>query len=83
MSTRAVIKHMYWTVQPDEEPDARIRTYAQECDLCGEGSPRTADPTPTIDWVLRHAGAHPSHRSYTEIIKRGWRAVMDSPGVRS
>ncbi|MFF4220673.1 DUF7848 domain-containing protein [Streptomyces nondiastaticus] len=76
MSTRAVIRQVDWTVQRDEEPDAKPRTYARECDVCGEGSPRTTDPDAAAEWILGHVRTNPSHNSYTEIIKRPWRAWM-------
>ncbi|WP_116214954.1 hypothetical protein [Streptomyces olivoreticuli] len=76
MSTRAVVRRMDWTVQPDDEPDAKPRTYARECDVCGEGSARSTDPEDGTLWILEHVKTNPSHNSCTEIVKRGWRAWM-------
>ncbi|MBH1936639.1 hypothetical protein I5Q34_20555 [Streptomyces sp. AV19] len=76
MSQRAVIKRVHWTVEPDREPDAKRPTYAQECDVCGEGSPRSADEDEATQWIFQHVKTNPSHNSYTEIVKRGWRAWM-------
>ncbi|MFI0912887.1 DUF7848 domain-containing protein [Streptomyces abikoensis] len=76
MSTRAVITHADWTVQPDHEPDARPHTYAQECDLCGEGSTRSTDQEAGTLWILEHVRTNPSHHSYTQIVKRPFRTWM-------
>ncbi|WP_171163481.1 hypothetical protein [Streptomyces sp. I05A-00742] len=79
MSPRSVIKRVDWTVQPDGEPDAKPLTYAQECDLCGEGSARSTTQESGTLWILEHVRTNPSHSSYTEIVKRGWRAWMRQP----
>ncbi|WP_436840079.1 DUF7848 domain-containing protein [Streptomyces abikoensis] len=76
MSTRAVIAHADWTVRPDREPDAKPHTYAQECDVCGEGSPRSTDQEVGSLWILEHVRANPSHHSYTQIVKRPFHAWM-------
>ncbi|MEU4211197.1 hypothetical protein AB0F13_14585 [Streptomyces sp. NPDC026206] len=76
MSTRAVVRRADWTVQPDDEPDAKPHTYAQECDLCGEGSTRSTDQEAGTLWILEHVKTNPSHNSYTQIVKRGFRAWM-------
>ncbi|MFC5719965.1 hypothetical protein ACFP1Z_07235 [Streptomyces gamaensis] len=76
---RSVIKLVDWTVEPDREPDAKPYTYAMECDVCCEGSPRSTDPQSGCVWILGHVKTNPSHHSYTEIIKRGWRAWMEQP----
>ncbi|WKK22737.1 hypothetical protein QZH56_28870 [Streptomyces olivoreticuli] len=76
MSTRAVVRWKDWTVQPDNEPDAKPHTYAQECDVCGEGSARSIAQEAGTLWILEHVKANPSHSSYTQIVKRGFRAWM-------
>ncbi|GGP68751.1 DUF7848 domain-containing protein [Streptomyces abikoensis] len=76
MSTRAVITHADWTVRPDPEPDAKPHTYAQECEVCGEGSPRSTGQEAGSVWILEHVRANPSHHSYTQIVKRPFHAWM-------
>ncbi|MDT0613508.1 DUF7848 domain-containing protein [Streptomyces lancefieldiae] len=74
MSTRAVVCHKQWTLQPDHEPDAEPTTYAMQCAVDGETSPPSEDFTASQNWVLEHCGQHPSHHTYRQIITRPWRA---------
>ncbi|GAB2829439.1 DUF7848 domain-containing protein [Streptomyces daliensis] len=74
--TRAEIFRVNWTVTPDQEPDAKLNSYAQECDVCGVASPRTHDANDGTLWIIEHARRNPSHTSYTEVVKRPWRAFM-------
>jgi hypothetical protein len=34
------MRYQEWTLQPDREPDAEPTTYAMQCAVCGETSPR-------------------------------------------
>jgi hypothetical protein len=74
MSTRAVVRHQRWTLQPDREPDAEPTSYAMQCAVCGETSPVDTDYSTPQDWVFAHGGRNPSHHTYQEIITRPWRA---------
>nr|WP_055700867.1 MULTISPECIES: hypothetical protein [Streptomyces] len=74
VSTRAVLRHETWTLEPDREPDAEPATYAMQCAVDGETSPAAVDFAVPQKWVLEHCGKHPSHHSYREIITRPWRA---------
>ncbi|WP_455711066.1 DUF7848 domain-containing protein [Streptomyces nodosus] len=74
MSTRAVVCHKEWMLQPDREPDAEPTTYAMQCVVCGESSPASSDFAEPQDWVFEHGGRNPAHHTYQEIITRPWRA---------
>ncbi|MEV4442842.1 hypothetical protein AB0K09_28275 [Streptomyces sp. NPDC049577] len=64
-----------WLVQPrDDGRRATEHTYAQECDSCGHGSRRTADPADGTLWILKHVTGNPTHTAYTQTVKRAWRA---------
>ncbi|MFD8213328.1 hypothetical protein ACFV2U_06265 [Streptomyces sp. NPDC059697] len=74
MTSRAVLTHKSWTLEPDSEPDAEPTTYAMECVVCGESSEASEDFAEPQSWVLAHGGRNPSHHTYREIITRPWRA---------
>ncbi|WP_432093679.1 hypothetical protein [Streptomyces sp. bgisy100] len=78
MSAHTVIRRERWTLAPDREPDAEPFTFAMECAVCGERSLTGEEVTEAQDWSLRHAGRHPSHCSYRELITRPWRAWMEA-----
>lgn len=73
MSTRAVVCHKEWTLQPDREPDAEPTNYAMQCAVCGE---LTAQHRlcPTSGLGVRARRPQSSHHTYREIITRPWRA---------
>jgi hypothetical protein len=73
MSTRAVIRHETWALEPDREPDAEPVTYAMECAVCGEASDASEDFADGQSWVLKHCGGNPSHHTFRERITRPWR----------
>ncbi|MFC5721800.1 hypothetical protein ACFP1Z_16635 [Streptomyces gamaensis] len=73
---RTVIRPMYWTLLPDREPDAEPTVFAMECVVCGETSAPGEEFVPAQEWTLRHAGRHPSHLTYREVVQRPWRAFM-------
>jgi hypothetical protein len=73
--TRAVFRFEDVTLAPDREPDAEPITYAMQCAVCEEESAASEETEPVQDWVFQHAGAHPGHHSYREIITRPYRAV--------
>lgn len=76
---RAVICYQRWTLTPDREPDAEPVAYAMQCAVCGDVSGTDVDFTVPQDRTFRHAGRHPSHHTYREVITRPWRAWRD-PG---
>ena len=43
MTSRTIMRHQEWTLQPDREPDAEPTTYAMQCAVCGETSPPGTD----------------------------------------
>ncbi|WP_326697551.1 hypothetical protein OG909_09515 [Streptomyces sp. NBC_01754] len=77
-ATRAIVRHVKWTLTPDREPDAEPTTYAMRCVVCGERSERSEDWEEPQEWALRHSGGNPSHHTYREIITRPWRTWMQS-----
>jgi hypothetical protein len=77
--THTVILFGTWTLQPDSEPDAEPVTYAMQCAVCGRTSPAGEDFAQAQSWTFRHAGRHPSHHTYREVITRPWRAWMNRP----
>ncbi|MFC5719657.1 hypothetical protein ACFP1Z_05620 [Streptomyces gamaensis] len=76
---RTVFLFGRWTLQPDREPDAEPITYVMECVVCGEHSAVEEDFGEAQRWTFRHAGRHPSHHTYREVITRPWRAWMAGP----
>ncbi|WP_327744044.1 hypothetical protein OHO28_21790 [Streptomyces europaeiscabiei] len=74
MTSRAIMCHKEWTLQPDREPDAEPTTYAMQCAVCGKTSPPGTDFAEPQNWVFAHGGRNPSHHTYREIITRPWRA---------
>ncbi|MCZ0987621.1 hypothetical protein [Streptomyces diastatochromogenes] len=83
MSTRALVCHPEWTLQPYREPDAEPTTYAMQCAVCGAGSPPSVDFADPQNWVFEHDGRNPSHHTYRAArrqphirqgITRPWRA---------
>lgn len=74
MSTRAVVRHQQWTLQPDRAPDAEPTSDAMQCVVCGATSPTDTDYSAPQGWVFAHGGRNPSHHTYREIITRPWRA---------
>ncbi|MFE1360400.1 DUF7848 domain-containing protein [Streptomyces harbinensis] len=75
--TRAVLRFMRWTSEPDREPDAAPLTHRMRCDLCGARSDRTVVFGEAQDWQLVHAARNPDHLTYTETLTRPWRAWMN------
>ncbi|MEV5374849.1 hypothetical protein AB0L26_02570 [Streptomyces nondiastaticus] len=73
---RAVYRYGTWTLAPDREPDAEPVTYAMQCAVCEEKSDPQEDLAAAQTWTFRHAGRHPSHHTYREVITRPWRAWM-------
>jgi hypothetical protein len=61
-------------VAPDRLPEAEPTTYAVQCAVCRRKSHAHVDFQVPRTWMLRHAGRHPSHHAYREIIVRPWRA---------
>ncbi|WP_258049904.1 DUF7848 domain-containing protein [Streptomyces finlayi] len=81
---RAIVRHVMWTIAPDQEPNAEPMTYALQCVTCSEKSERSEDWGEPQGWGLAHSGRHPSHNSYREEITRPWRTWMKpQPGDRS
>lgn len=81
---RAIVRHVHWTIAPDQEPDAEPVTYALQCVACSEKSERSEDWEEPQDWALKHSGRNSSHQTYREHVTRPWRTRMNSePGVRS
>ncbi|MDK1475490.1 hypothetical protein QNO07_19050 [Streptomyces sp. 549] len=76
MGTRAVIRFATWKLAPDAEPDAEPVSFAMECAVCGERSQATQEFADAQSWTFRHAGAHPEHHTYREVVTRPWRAWM-------
>ncbi|MBW1603767.1 hypothetical protein JJV70_16955 [Streptomyces sp. JJ66] len=76
---RAVFRYLVWVSEPDREPDAAPLTHRMACDVCGATSPTGVDFGAVQDWQLRHAGANPSHHTYTETLTRPWRAWPRGP----
>ncbi|MFF7252483.1 DUF7848 domain-containing protein [Streptomyces microflavus] len=83
-SVRAIVRHVTWTIAPDQEPDAEPVTYRLQCVVCSEKSERFEDWEKPQDWALAHSGQNPSHHTYREEITRPWKTFMRAePGVRS
>ncbi|MFF7726055.1 hypothetical protein [Streptomyces sp. NPDC008001] len=80
-SPRSVYRYGTWTLTPDREPDAEPVTYAMQCAVCEECSAVAEDASEVQSWTFRHAGRHPSHHTYREVITRPWRAWMADPLV--
>lgn len=74
--TRRIMQYRLWTVRPDQSPDAAPTTHAMQCMTCEDTSETVQDVTRAQAWVLTHAGQHPAHCAYREIVTRPWRAVM-------
>ncbi|MFF5760192.1 hypothetical protein ACFY7A_32740 [Streptomyces longwoodensis] len=74
MTSRTIMRHQEWTLQPDREPDAEPTTYAMQCAVCGKTSPPSTGFADPQSWVFTHGGRNPSHHTYREIITRPWRA---------
>ncbi|MFJ6568041.1 hypothetical protein ACIQNU_11495 [Streptomyces sp. NPDC091292] len=82
MSTRSVIRHERWTLEPDLEPDAEATTYAMQCAVCEAASDTDEDFADPQNWALNHSGRNPSHHSYREITTQPWRTWMHTAPVR-
>ncbi|GGN28509.1 DUF7848 domain-containing protein [Streptomyces fuscichromogenes] len=54
MTSRTIMRHQEWTLQPDREPDAEPTTYAMQCAVCGETSPPGTDFAEPQSWVFTH-----------------------------
>ncbi|WP_406409686.1 hypothetical protein OG923_12800 [Streptomyces halstedii] len=81
---RAIVRHVTWTIAPDQEPDAEPVTYTLQCVTCSEKSERSDAWEKPQEWGLAHSGRNPSHSSYREEITRPWRTRMQpEPGARS
>lgn len=74
MTSALHLARVEWMVTPAGEQDTKGNTFGQECDECGAGSPRTHDPNDGTLWIIAHVGMYASHTSFTEVVKRPWRA---------
>ncbi|MGP3971494.1 DUF7848 domain-containing protein [Streptomyces sp. 6N223] len=63
-----------WTSEPDLRDEAAPCTHRMRCDACGRRSAVSAEFGIVRAWQLGHADRHPTHRAYTEILTRPWRA---------
>ncbi|MDK1473066.1 hypothetical protein QNO07_06465 [Streptomyces sp. 549] len=72
--TVSVLRHEVWTLRPDREPGAEPVTFAMQCAVCCAASVPSVDFADAQAWTFRHAGRHPSHHSYRELITRPWHA---------
>lgn len=75
--SRAVLRHVQWTLTPDVEPDADPPRFSMQCAVCGEESGDTGDRDAASSWALAHSGRHPSHRTYRETLTLPYRAFSD------
>ena len=74
-----ILRHVDWTIRPDQDDDAPPITYAFRCltldpnDMeCGATSGHCGDPIDAQAWTFQHLGEHPEHTSYAELIERPW-----------
>ena len=63
--TRSVIRHVDWTIGPDENAPAPQRR--TKCIACGQASPEDRGQLGPDRWALRHA-ADTGHRTFEEIV---------------
>ncbi|MFI7317551.1 hypothetical protein [Streptomyces venezuelae] len=85
--TKSVICEVTWHLSPDTEPDAERITRQMVCVVCEDDEAAPAAMSEPFEdsehgvlaaqaWVFKHAGRHPCHHTYRELICRPWRAVM-------
>lgn len=74
--SRSVYRFEEWIVALDDEPDAEPTVFGAQCAVCLNASDVLADEEQVAHWVRDHAGRHPSHHSYRELIQRPLRAWM-------
>ncbi|MEU3186919.1 hypothetical protein ABZ707_22380 [Streptomyces sp. NPDC006923] len=72
----AIVRHVRWTLTPDQEPDAEPSTYSMQCVVCSAGSERSEGWQEPQDWALGHSGRNPAHHTFRENITRPWRTFM-------
>ncbi|WP_440582038.1 DUF7848 domain-containing protein [Streptomyces flavofungini] len=84
---KSLVHEVTWRLSPDREPDAEPMTRRMVCVVCeddGAGAAASSEPFEETEhgvlaaqsWVFAHAGRHPCHHTYREVICRPWRTVM-------